>query len=113
MRRMLPTEAAVLAHLEPLSRFLPVLGRAVVAPFALLARQGDDVSHLLTLAGPHPRSPTRSHRCARAFPEQNVNPGLTPARRRARTAALACFLEQSVNAGPPPASSRLRKNPAT
>jgi hypothetical protein len=42
---MFPTEAAVLAELQPLGRLLLVLGRAVVAPLALGARQTDDVSH--------------------------------------------------------------------
>jgi hypothetical protein len=45
MRRMLPAEAAVLAELEPLRRLLLVLGRAVVAPLAVAARQVNDVSH--------------------------------------------------------------------
>src|SRR3972149_11926476 len=40
--RVLAAEPAVLAHLEPLGRPLLVLGRAVVAPFALLAGPGDD-----------------------------------------------------------------------
>jgi hypothetical protein len=38
-------EAAVLAELEPLCRFLLVLRRRVVAPFAFEARQRDVVSH--------------------------------------------------------------------
>jgi hypothetical protein len=42
---MLSAKAAVLAELEPLGRLLLVLGRAVVAAFALVARQGNDVSH--------------------------------------------------------------------
>jgi hypothetical protein len=45
MRRVLAAKAAVLAELEPLGRLLLVLGRAVVAPLALGARQRDDVSH--------------------------------------------------------------------
>jgi hypothetical protein len=45
MSRVLATEAAVLAELEPLRRLLLVLRRAVVAPFALEARERDDVSH--------------------------------------------------------------------
>jgi hypothetical protein len=54
MRRVLSAEAAELAELEPLGRLLLVLGRAVVAPFALLARQRDDVSHVLR-PGSQPR----------------------------------------------------------
>jgi hypothetical protein len=42
---MFAAEAAVLAEFEPLARLLLVLGRAVVAPLALVARQRDDVSH--------------------------------------------------------------------
>jgi hypothetical protein len=45
VRRVLSTEATKLGELEPLGRLLLVLRRAVVAPLALLARQGDDVSH--------------------------------------------------------------------
>ena len=45
MRRVLAAEAAILRELEPLARLLLVLGRAVVAPLALVARQRDDVSH--------------------------------------------------------------------
>ena len=45
MSRMLPTEAAVLAELEPLGRRLLVLRRAVIAPLTLGARQRDDISH--------------------------------------------------------------------
>ena len=45
MRRVLPAEAAELADLEPLGRLLLVLGRAVVAPLAVLARHRHDVSH--------------------------------------------------------------------
>jgi hypothetical protein len=45
MSRVLAAEAAVLAEFEPLARLFLVLGRAVVATFALSARQGDDVSH--------------------------------------------------------------------
>src|SRR5687767_14080448 len=37
---------AVLAQLEPLGRLLLVLRRAVVPPFALVARQRNDVAHL-------------------------------------------------------------------
>ena len=51
MRRMFPAEAAELAQLEPLARLLLVLGRAVVAPLALGARQRNDVSHYLDPAG--------------------------------------------------------------
>ena len=43
--RVFPAEAAVLAELEPLRRFLLVLRRRVVAPFAFEARQRDVVSH--------------------------------------------------------------------
>jgi hypothetical protein len=43
--RVLAAEPAVLAEFEPLGRLFLVLGRAVVATFALVARQGDDVSH--------------------------------------------------------------------
>ena len=49
MRRVLPAEAAVLAELQPLRRLLLVLGRAVIAPLTVLARQRDDVSHGATL----------------------------------------------------------------
>jgi hypothetical protein len=42
---MFPAETAVLRELQPLGRLLLVLGRAVVAPLALLARHGDDISH--------------------------------------------------------------------
>jgi hypothetical protein len=45
MCRVLPAEAAEFAELEPLARFLLVLGRAVVATLALVARQRNDVSH--------------------------------------------------------------------
>jgi hypothetical protein len=45
MRRVLATETAVLAELEPLGRLLLVLRRAVIATFALAARQLNDVSH--------------------------------------------------------------------
>ena len=47
MRCVLPAEAAVLAHLEPLRRLPLVLRRAVVAAFALATRHMDDVSHRL------------------------------------------------------------------
>jgi len=46
MPRVFAAEAAVLVELEPLARFLLVLGRAVVAPLALVARQRDDVTHV-------------------------------------------------------------------
>ena len=46
---MFAAEAAVLVELEPLARFLLVLGRAVIAPLALVARQRDDVTHDLAL----------------------------------------------------------------
>jgi hypothetical protein len=36
---------AVLTQLHALGRFLPVLGRAVIPAFAVVARQSDDVSH--------------------------------------------------------------------
>jgi hypothetical protein len=45
MRRVLATETAVLAELQPLRRLLLVLRRAVVTTFALAARQLNDVSH--------------------------------------------------------------------
>jgi hypothetical protein len=49
MRRVLSAEPAELAELQPVGRLLLVLGRAVVAPLALLARQRDDVSHAAIL----------------------------------------------------------------
>ena len=52
MRRVLAAEAAELAHLEPLRRLLLVLGRAVVAPLAVLTGERDNVSH-----GWSPREP--------------------------------------------------------
>jgi hypothetical protein len=45
VRRVLPAEPAVLAHLEALGRFLLVLRRAVVAPLTFRARERNDVSH--------------------------------------------------------------------
>jgi hypothetical protein len=45
MSRVLPAEPAELAHLEPFSRLLLVLRRAVVAPLTFEARERDDVSH--------------------------------------------------------------------
>jgi hypothetical protein len=45
MVRMLPTEPAVLAELQPVGRLLLVLRRAVIASFADAARQMNDVSH--------------------------------------------------------------------
>ena len=45
MSRVLPAEAAELAHLEPLGRLLLVLRRAVVAPLTFEASERDDVSH--------------------------------------------------------------------
>ncbi len=45
MRRVLSTEAAELAELQPLGCLLLVLRRAVIAPLTLGARQRDDVSH--------------------------------------------------------------------
>ena len=51
MRRVLAAEAAELAEFQPLGRLLLVLRRAVVAPLTVHARQRDDVSHDLNLAG--------------------------------------------------------------
>ena len=45
MSRVLATEAAELAELQPLGRLLLVLRRAVVAAFAVAARHVNDVSH--------------------------------------------------------------------
>jgi hypothetical protein len=45
VRRVLPTESAELAELDPFGRLLLVLRRAVVAAFTLPAREMDDVSH--------------------------------------------------------------------
>ena len=45
VRRVLATETAVLAELEPLGRLLLVLRRAVVAPLTFRAREGNDVAH--------------------------------------------------------------------
>jgi hypothetical protein len=45
MSRVLPAEAAVLAHFQPLCRLLLVLRRAVIAPLTLEAGERDDVSH--------------------------------------------------------------------
>ena len=45
MRRMLATEAAVLAELEPLRRLLLVLRRAVIPALAVAARHVNDVAH--------------------------------------------------------------------
>jgi hypothetical protein len=45
MSSVFAAEAAVLLELEPLGALPLVLGRAVVATFAVDARQGDDVSH--------------------------------------------------------------------
>ena len=45
MWRVLATEAAVLAELEPLGRRLLVLRRAVIAPLTFGACERDDVSH--------------------------------------------------------------------
>src|SRR5882672_1493924 len=45
MSDVLAAEPAVLAQLEPLARLLLVLRGAVIAAFALGARQRDDVSH--------------------------------------------------------------------
>src|SRR5262249_3137384 len=45
MRRVLSTEAAELAELQPLGCLFLVLRRAVIAPLTLGARQRDDVSH--------------------------------------------------------------------
>jgi hypothetical protein len=51
MRRVLATEAAVLAELEPLGRLLLVFRRAVVPALALAARQMNNVSHNQLVAG--------------------------------------------------------------
>jgi hypothetical protein len=51
MRRVLATEATVLAELEPLGRLLLVLRRAVVPALALTTGQLNDVSHKSTRAG--------------------------------------------------------------
>ena len=45
MRRVLPTEPAVLAELQPFRRLLLVLRRAVVPALTIAARHMDDVSH--------------------------------------------------------------------
>jgi hypothetical protein len=45
VRRVLPAEATELAEFQPLGRLLLVLRRAVVATFALAARELNDVSH--------------------------------------------------------------------
>ena len=45
MSRVLPAEAAELAHLEPLRRLLLVLRRAVIAAFAVAAGHVNDVAH--------------------------------------------------------------------
>jgi hypothetical protein len=50
VRRMLATEAAVLAELDPLGRLLLVLGRAVVPALAVAARHVNDVAHFRILA---------------------------------------------------------------
>src|SRR4029079_19026394 len=47
LRPVLPAEPAVLAHLEPFSRLLLVLRRAVVPTLAVGTRQRDDVAHLV------------------------------------------------------------------
>jgi hypothetical protein len=52
---VLPAEAAELAELEPLRRFLLVLRRAVVAPLTFEARERDNVSHGAILLGPGTR----------------------------------------------------------
>jgi hypothetical protein len=54
MTRVLAAEAAVLAELEPLGALALVLGGAVIASFAIQARQGDDVSHNNLLKEDHP-----------------------------------------------------------
>jgi hypothetical protein len=45
MAGVLAAEAAVLLEFQPLRALALVLGRAVIATFAIHARQGDDVSH--------------------------------------------------------------------
>ena len=45
VRRVLPAETAVLGELNPLCRLLLVLRRAVIAAFAITAREMNDVSH--------------------------------------------------------------------
>jgi hypothetical protein len=42
---VLAAEAAVFLELEPLGALALVLGGAVIATFAIDARQGDDISH--------------------------------------------------------------------
>src|SRR6202022_3528521 len=44
---VLPAVPAVLAHLEAVGRLLPVLRRAVVPPLTFVARQTNDVAHVL------------------------------------------------------------------
>jgi hypothetical protein len=48
MRGVLPAEPAVLVEFQPIRRLLLVLGRAVVPPLALPARQLNDISHKQT-----------------------------------------------------------------
>ena len=69
MRRVLATEAAIFAELEPLGRGLLVLRRAVVAALTLGARERDDVSHVLSALGAHPQRP-----CPRALFPMLVGP---------------------------------------
>jgi hypothetical protein len=45
VRRVLAAEATELVELQPFGRLLLVLGRAVIAPFAVAAREMNDVSH--------------------------------------------------------------------
>jgi hypothetical protein len=51
VRRVLATEATVLAELEPFGRLLLVLRRAVVPALTLTTGQLNDVSHKPTRAG--------------------------------------------------------------
>jgi hypothetical protein len=43
---VLATELTELAELQPIGRLLLILGRAVVAPLAVAAREMNDVSHV-------------------------------------------------------------------
>src|SRR5216110_2688713 len=64
MSRVLPAVPAVLAHLQALGRLLPVLRRAVNAPFAFAAGERDDFAHdystiSVTVPAPTVRPPSR------------------------------------------------------